>query len=171
MPSRRRPRRSRPAPRASPTGRSPTSLDALLGTRRDDADPQALRLARDSARRWERRLGASDTAAADLDLAGLLTSVAFPDRIARRRDDGGSFLLASGAGVAIDPDDGIARHQWLAVAETEGVGADARSSRRLRCNSTTLKPSTPTASLSETRAAGTAGPAMSRSSDNVASVP
>ena len=78
-------------------------LDALLGTRRDDADPQALRLARDSARRWERRLGASDTAAADLDLAGLLTSVAFPDRIARRRDDGGSFLLASGAGVAIDP--------------------------------------------------------------------
>ena len=101
-------------------------LDALLGTRRDDTDPQALRLARDAARRWERRLGASDAAAADLDLTGLLTSVAFPDRIARRRDDGGSFLLASGAGVAIDPDDGIARHPWLAVAETEGVGADAR---------------------------------------------
>ncbi|MEO0492509.1 MAG: ATP-dependent helicase HrpB, partial [Actinomycetota bacterium] len=100
-------------------------LDTLLGARRDDADPQARRSARETARRWERRLGV-DGAAADLDLTGLLASIAFPDRIARRRDDGASFLLASGAGVTIDPDDGIARRQWLAVAETDGVSRDAR---------------------------------------------
>ena len=83
--------------------------------------------ARDQAERWRTRLDPEGTGTpADGELAGLVVSVAYPDRIARRRADGASFLLASGAGVEIRPTDGLAHHEWLAVAETSGAGGDAR---------------------------------------------
>ncbi|GJM36728.1 MAG: ATP-dependent helicase HrpB [Acidimicrobiales bacterium] len=80
--------------------------------------------ARDLARRWRRRLGA--TGPADLEKVGAVVSLAYPDRLAQRRADAGSFLLASGAGVATPADDGLAQESYLAVAETDGMGADAR---------------------------------------------
>lgn len=105
-------------------------VDAVGGERGGASiDQAALQQARATAERWRRSLAGivPDAATAvDTDLVGPLTSIAFPDRVARRRADTGGFLLASGAGVTIAPDDDLARLEWLAVAETAGVGADAR---------------------------------------------
>ena len=105
-------------------------LDAIAGGKRPASiDRVALEQAKGNARRWRRDLASAAPSAipnVDSDLAGLLTSIAFPDRIARRRAEVGSFLLASGAGVTVAPDDDLARAEWLAVAETDGVGAEAR---------------------------------------------
>ena len=99
------------------------------GRGRRGVDDAAVHQARSMAKRWRDRLGAdvpSPVDAIDLDAVGLLASFAFPERIAQRRADAGSFLLASGAGVASSPGDGLAREQWLAVAETEGTGGAAQ---------------------------------------------
>lgn len=111
------------------TGRNPPvdlrlRIEAL-GKGQKGVDEGRRRRARELARRWRRRLDAGDTPP-DLDLVGPLVSLAFPDRIAQRRREPGSFLLASGAGVDAPPDDPLARQPYLAVAETRGVGADAR---------------------------------------------
>ena len=64
----------------------------------------------------------------DLDLLCSASSFhsPFPERIAQRRSAAGSFLLASGAGASTSHADGLAREPYLAVAETDGIGADAR---------------------------------------------
>ncbi len=98
------------------------------GQRESGVDGAAVRQARAMAKRWRDRLSADLDAKpgpVDLDLVGIVTSFAFPERLAQRRTEGGSFLLASGAGVATPPSDGLAREQWLAVAETEGTGGAA----------------------------------------------
>ena len=82
---------------------------------------------RDQADRWRNRLDPDGAGGdADSDLTGLIVSIAFPDRIAQRRADERSYLLASGAGVTLASDDALAREPWLAVAETTGTGAEAR---------------------------------------------
>ena len=105
-------------------------LDLLLADRPPGPhDRAAIEQARAAMRQWLDQLRAQHGATvgpADLDLTGVLTSIAFPDRIARRRADDGHFLLASGAGVTMRPDDDLAREEWLAVAETDGTGGDAR---------------------------------------------
>ncbi len=86
----------------------------------------AVEQARSMAGRWRRTLAVPGDARVEPDLIGVLVSVAFPNRIARARDEPGSFLLASGAGVSVPTDDALAREPWLAVAETEGSGGDVR---------------------------------------------
>ncbi|MFT5200859.1 MAG: ATP-dependent helicase HrpB [Candidatus Aldehydirespiratoraceae bacterium] len=81
--------------------------------------------AKDTARRWRRRFDVANVPA-ELDLVGPVISLAFPDRIAQRRTEPGSFLLASGTGVATEPNDTLARETFLAVAELDGVAADGR---------------------------------------------
>lgn len=54
-------------------------------------------------------------------------ALAFPDRIARRRDTSGeAWASAGGRGFRLDPASSLARHEWLAVAETQGMAAGAR---------------------------------------------
>jgi len=81
--------------------------------------------ARETAARLRRQFKANEDPV-DLDVVGPLVSLAFPERIAQRRADAGNFLLASGAGAGMNVADELAREAFLAVAETEGVGADAR---------------------------------------------
>jgi ATP-dependent helicase HrpB len=99
-------------------------LEALTGGS-SRSDPGRRRRAKALARRWRRHFGIGDVAA-DPEAVGALISLAFPERIAQRRRDPGSFLLASGAGAATPPEDELAHETMLAVAETEGIGADAR---------------------------------------------
>jgi ATP-dependent RNA helicase HrpB len=101
-----------------------TRLDALANGG-NGVDPRRRRRAREAARRWRRRFDVTDEPA-DPEIVGSLISLAFPERIAQRRAKPGSFLLASGAGVELSATDSLARESFLAVAETEGVGADAR---------------------------------------------
>jgi ATP-dependent helicase HrpB len=54
-------------------------------------------------------------------------ALAFPDRIAKRRDSTGeTWASAGGRGFKLDPTSSLARNEWLAVAETQGMAAGAR---------------------------------------------
>ncbi len=54
-------------------------------------------------------------------------ALAFPDRIAKRRDASGeNWASAGGRGFRLDPTSPLARSEWLAVAETAGMAAGAR---------------------------------------------
>jgi len=54
-------------------------------------------------------------------------ALAYPDRIARRRDASGeTWASVGGRGYKLDPASPLAREEWLAVAETQGIAAGAR---------------------------------------------
>ena len=54
-------------------------------------------------------------------------ALAFPDRIAKRRDASGeTWASAGGRGFKLDPTSPLARAEWLAVAETQGMASGAR---------------------------------------------
>lgn len=54
-------------------------------------------------------------------------ALAFPDRIARRRDASGeTWASVGGRGFRLDPTSALARNDWLAVAETQGMASGAR---------------------------------------------
>ncbi len=85
---------------------------------RERAKREALRLCR-SAGLNERRL--------NVFRAGILVALAYPDRIARRRGDArGRYLLASGTGASVPEWSPLSREEFLAVAEVDGVGTEAR---------------------------------------------
>ena len=54
-------------------------------------------------------------------------ALAFPDRIARRRDASGeTWASVGGRGFRLNPASALARNDWLAVAETQGMASGAR---------------------------------------------
>ncbi|MES2065068.1 MAG: ATP-dependent helicase HrpB [Pseudomonadota bacterium] len=58
---------------------------------------------------------------------GTAIALAFPDRIARRRDGSGeTWASVGGRGFKLDPTSALAREEWLAVAETQGMASGAR---------------------------------------------
>ncbi|MFJ2297937.1 ATP-dependent helicase HrpB [Oerskovia paurometabola] len=59
-----------------------------------------------------------------LDLAvGLVVALAHPDRVARRRPNGSTYLMVSGTGAALPPGSPLAGYDWLAVADADrGAG-------------------------------------------------
>ena len=58
---------------------------------------------------------------------GVAIALAFPDRIAKRRDSSGeTWASVGGRGFKLDPTSSLARNEWLAVAETQGMAAGAR---------------------------------------------
>jgi ATP-dependent helicase HrpB len=58
---------------------------------------------------------------------GALVALAYPDRIARRRDASGeTWASAGGRGFRLDGASSLAREEWLAVAETQGSASGAR---------------------------------------------
>jgi ATP-dependent helicase HrpB len=60
---------------------------------------------------------------------GIATAIAlaFPDRIARRRDAGGEhWLSVGGRGYRLDPAQPLAKQEWLAVADIQGAASGAR---------------------------------------------
>ncbi len=59
--------------------------------------------------------------------AATCLALAFPDRVARRRDaTGDRWASVGGRGFRLDPASSLAREEWLAVAETGGTAAGAR---------------------------------------------
>lgn len=104
--------------------------DADLDVRRDrwhrDRGKRAS-AARGLARRWRQLApGPSDADTGDMSLAGLV-ALAFPDRVARRRDASGEvYASVGGRGFRLDPASSLARNEWLAVAETQGAASGAR---------------------------------------------
>jgi ATP-dependent helicase HrpB len=58
---------------------------------------------------------------------GTALALAYPDRIARRRDASGEqWLSAGGRGYRLDPAHPLAKEEWLAVADIQGAASGAR---------------------------------------------
>jgi ATP-dependent helicase HrpB len=58
---------------------------------------------------------------------GNCVALAYPDRLARRRDASGeNWISVGGRGFRLDPHSPLAREAWLAVAEVSGTAAGAR---------------------------------------------
>jgi ATP-dependent helicase HrpB len=83
--------------------------------------------ARGLVRRWAQLL--PHTQSSPVEKSGIATSVAlaFPDRIARRRDASGEFWASvGGRGFRLDPANVLAKSEWLAVADIQGAASGAR---------------------------------------------
>ena len=78
------------------------------------------------AKRWARLVDAQGSGGGADDVATCV-ALGYPDRIARRRDASGeAWASAGGRGFKLDPLSPLAREEWLAVAETQGIAAAAR---------------------------------------------
>ncbi|WP_229664367.1 ATP-dependent helicase HrpB [Sphingomonas metalli] len=81
--------------------------------------------ARHLAQRWARIAGGEPGGGDGGE--GACVALGFPDRVARRRDASGEhWASVGGRGFRLDPASSLARSEWLAVAETQGVAAGAR---------------------------------------------
>ena len=79
--------------------------------------------AKELAHRWGHAYPAQD----DRRLSeGLLLAWAFPDRIARRRDTAGRYLMRNGRGAILDTADPLAQSEWLVAAEMQDDTSDAK---------------------------------------------
>ena len=110
-------------------------LDVLYGQRADVPDfidRRSTERIRRIAYQWEKQLQQSTdlrrvTNASDLDAAGPLLALAYPDRIAQRH--GGSearYLLANGRGALFTHPDPLATEPYLVVAELDAGAQWAR---------------------------------------------
>jgi len=82
------------------------------------------------ARQLERSVARTDRAQRDEQDgdAGPLLALAYPDRIAKRRDNGaGRFLLRNGRGVFVDASSPLASEEWLVIATASGAGREPRA--------------------------------------------
>lgn len=99
-------------------------LDALNGASDPHAHRGRIAEARQAASSWRRRLRLSaDTGSLSV---GALVALAYPERVAERRGGGGQYRLVNGRGAALAPDDPLAREPFLAIADLDDSGRDAR---------------------------------------------
>jgi ATP-dependent helicase HrpB len=88
---------------------------------------QRAEAARGLARRWLQLTRSSRSSEAEADAVAACIALAFPDRLAKRRDASGeNWISAGGRGFRLDPRSPLARETWLAVAEVSGTAAGAR---------------------------------------------
>lgn len=93
-------------------------LEAIAGSSADNVDRGAMRGIRQAARQYRARLGIGAERAAAGDPAPLVAA-AFPDRLAQRRGEAGSFRLSGGGGAKLPVTDPLAKAPLLAVASLE----------------------------------------------------
>ncbi|WP_280344770.1 ATP-dependent helicase HrpB [Nocardia neocaledoniensis] len=65
------------------------------------------------------------------EAAALMIALAFPERLARRRAGGGSYLMAGGTAVTLPPGSGLGDAEWLAVAVADREPGRAEGRIRL----------------------------------------
>jgi len=111
-------------------GGNDPDLESRLRRWRSERGPRAD-AGRKLARRWAALTAASGDARAPIATAtsgaSIAVALAFPDRIARRRDASGeTWASVGGRGFRLDPTSSLARNDWLAVAETQGMASGAR---------------------------------------------
>ena len=91
-------------------------------TSHDGTDPGAIRRVRDSARDIARRAGISPVSLSEDDidaLCGPVLLAAYPDRLAKRRDTAGQFVMRSGGEARCDPHDPVAREMFVIAADVD----------------------------------------------------
>ena len=93
---------------------------------RSERTPRA-EAARKLAERLSKRAAAPPGGAGSGGGSGLAIALAFPDRVARRRDSSGEhYASIGGRGFRLDPASPLATSEWLAIAEVAGTAAGAR---------------------------------------------
>ncbi len=111
-------------------------LEALAEARRTGRPPRRWRghevheggcgRALREAAHWRKSLGVR-VEAGDVEAAGLLLALAFPDRLGRRRAGGaGRFLLRNGRGATLPEAEPLAHVEWVVAAELNDVGREGR---------------------------------------------
>jgi len=94
------------------------ALDDPAGATASGADRNAISGIRQASRQYRARLGIGGERAAAGDPAPLIAA-AFPDRLAQRRSEPGSFRLSGGGGARLAVSDPLAKAEYLAVAALE----------------------------------------------------
>ena len=80
--------------------------------------------ARELAKRWAKIVGGQKGGGGDI---AACIALAYPDRLAKRRDESGEYWASSGGrGFRLDPTQPLARNEWLAVADIQGAALGAR---------------------------------------------
>ncbi len=99
------------------------------GARRGLADPAACVRVDQAARRWRHLLRVDSGLATPpaMETVGLLLALAYPDRVARRRDGGADrYLLANGRGARLLAGDPLAGRDWLVAAHLDAGASEGR---------------------------------------------
>ena len=81
---------------------------------------------RAQAARLRRMMEIDDHESQNNEDAGIALALAYPDRIARRRKDGTRYILASGQTAILPSASLLARNEFLAVGEVDGLGAEVK---------------------------------------------
>lgn len=102
-------------------------LEALHGRGSAIVDEGVRRRLLDEAARLKRELGVNGGGggAGAAEDCGLLLAFAYPDRIARQRDNG-KYLLSGGRGAAFASGQLLSREEWIVVADVDDAGTDSR---------------------------------------------
>ncbi|WP_305988858.1 ATP-dependent helicase HrpB [Roseibium sp. MMSF_3544] len=104
-------------------GRDPDLRRRLQNLRSDKS--QRARDGRALASRWL-KLAGGNSDAIDIESAGLLLALAYPDRVAQARGQTGRFRLANGRGAELEREHGLAAEPFLTVADIQGKAASGR---------------------------------------------
>jgi ATP-dependent helicase HrpB len=99
------------------------------GARRGPADPAACVRVERAARRWRQllRVAPGPGTPPPVELVGLLLALAYPDRVARRREGGADrYLLANGRGARLLAADPWLGRDWLVVAQLDAGASEGR---------------------------------------------
>lgn len=87
-----------------------------------DIDKGALHQARDAAAQWQRQLKVKpEPGAEDLHWLGVLLAFAYPDRIARRRDNTSRYRLSNGRGAVLNEGDPLCMEEFIVAAHLDGA--------------------------------------------------
>jgi ATP-dependent helicase HrpB len=103
--------------------------DGREGAQRGSADPVACARADQAAQRWRQllKVDAAPETALDSIRVGLLLALAYPDRVARRREGGSDrYQLANGRGARLATGDSLMSYDWLAVAQLDAGTSEGR---------------------------------------------
>lgn len=107
-------------------GGQDVDVEQRLRRWRTERGPKA-EAARQMAKRWTGLAPKPVEREAWDHLAGVCLALAYPDRVARRRDGTGeNWASVGGRGFRLDPASALAGSEWLAVGETQGAASGAR---------------------------------------------
>lgn len=122
-------------------GPPPTDLRLRLDLLERDADAAfvsgatvdrgAIAAVREQASRLLARAPARHSSERDPVDPGLLTAWAWPDRVARRREAAGRFVMRSGRGARLDTTDPLAHAEWIVVIDVDDAGREGRIQRAI----------------------------------------
>lgn len=106
-------------------GGNDTDLERRLERWRNERGQRA-EAARRLALRWSQLAPSTSNDKSEGSVA-MAIALAFPDRIAKRRDASGeNWLSVGGRGYRLDPAHPLAKEEWLAVADIQGAASGAR---------------------------------------------